>query len=61
METPDDGYWPGTAAMDAGVTVGELGCSKCGCVLHGTISVTYCEFCGESFFEREENGRKEEV
>lgn len=40
----------GQLAKHYNVTIGEIGCRKCGVSRHGMLTENYCLFCGASFF-----------
>ena len=46
-----DNVSAGTVAKEYNVTVGELGCKKCGCVVHGAITRNACDWCGTKYFD----------
>lgn len=47
----DDNKTAGEVAEKHGVLVGELGCPKCGCTVHGAILENECGWCGSKYFK----------
>ena len=47
----DNGKNAGEIAKEYNVAVGEIGCKTCGTVIHGAITSSYCDWCGNNYFD----------